>query len=309
MSIINALFDRGRALSEDGVSIVIPAKNEAENLPAFSERLMALAKANSWQCILVDDGSDDGTGDLAESLGFTVVRHPYSKGNGAAVKSGARSARGNILVFMDGDGQHQPEDIPRLLEKMDQGYDLVVGARTADQQASLMRRLANGFYNRFSSWMVGHKIGDLTSGFRAFRREKFMEFISFLPNGFSYPTTSTMSFFRAGYNVCYIPINVLQRGGKSHINLWRDGVKFLLIIFRVGTLYSPLKLFFPIAMALFASGMTYFLAIYLLMGRFTNMSVVLILSAVLVFVLGLLSEQITTLLYKENQQSNRQQEQ
>jgi glycosyltransferase involved in cell wall biosynthesis len=231
-----------------------------------------------------------------------VISHPYSKGNGAAIKAGARAATGDYIVFMDGDGQHDPEDIQRLLYKMEEGYDLVVGARSGlSSQASIARWSANSLYNRLASWMVNRRIDDLTSGFRCVHRKKFLSFLYLLPNGFSYPTTSTMAFFRAGYSVGFIPITVAKRLGESHINILRDGVRFFLIIFKIGTLYSPLKVYFPTAVLMSGLGIINYLSGVMLSGawRFTNMSTLLILTGVTVFLLGLLSEQLTNLQYKD----------
>lgn len=280
-------------------SVVIPAKNEAGSISTLIEQLLVVPDLK--EIIIVDDGSTDGTGDIAERLGARVIRHPYAKGNGAAIKSGARVAAGDVIVFMDADGQHSPDDIPRLLGKLNQGYDMVVGARQAGSQASLGRGLANAFYNRLASYMTGQKVEDLTSGFRAVKREKFLLFLSLLPNGFSYPTTSTMAFFRAGYSVGYEPIHAAQREGKSHIKPLQDGVRFLLIIFKVGTLYSPLKLFFPVAAAFFLIGMGYYGFTFLTQGRFTNMSALMLTTSLTVFMVGLVSEQITALMYKDSE--------
>jgi glycosyltransferase involved in cell wall biosynthesis len=227
--------------------------------------------------------------------------HPSAKGNGAAVKTGVRAASGDVIVFMDADGQHDPADIPALLARLDEGYDMVVGARQAGSQASLGRGLANRFYNRLASYMTGHKVEDLTSGFRAVRAEKFREFLYLLPNGFSYPTTSTMAFFRAGYSVAYEPIHAARRIGKSHIRPLHDGLRFLLIIFKIGTLYSPLKLFAPAAALMFLLGSLWYLHTFIHFGRFTNMSALLYTGSVVVFMMGLISEQITALMYKERE--------
>jgi glycosyltransferase involved in cell wall biosynthesis len=226
------------------------------------------------------------------------VRHPYSRGNGAAIKSGARAASGEVIVFMDGDGQHDPADIPRLVARLDQGHDMVVGARQAGSQANLGRGLANGFYNRLASYMAGHPVADLTSGFRAVRAEKFLEFLYLLPNGFSYPTTITMAFFRAGYGVAYEPIHAAKRIGRSHIRPLRDGARFLLIIFKIGTLYSPLKLFAPIAGSCFLAGFGLYAYTYLTVNRFTNMSALMLSTSMIIFLIGLVSEQITQLIYR-----------
>jgi glycosyltransferase involved in cell wall biosynthesis len=227
------------------------------------------------------------------------VRHPYSIGNGAAIKTGARYAKNEVVVFMDGDGQHNPADISLLIEMLSEGYDMAVGARGFSSQASLGRGLANTFYNRLASWMVGHRVLDLTSGFRAVRTNKFREFIHLLPNGFSYPTTITMAFFRAGYAVTYVPIHARQREGKSHIRLIKDGLRFLLIIFRIGTLYSPLKLFSPISLMFFSVGFCYYMYTLATSGRFTNMSALMLTTSIIIFLIGLVSEQITSLIYSK----------
>ena len=280
------------------ISIILPARNESLSLESLLISIRRLYP--SAEVILVDDGSDDSTGVIAETYVTTIIHHPYSKGNGAAIKTGARAAEGDILVFMDADGQHQPEDIPRLLDKMAEGYDMVVGARAKGSQANTHRAAANGFYNWFASWMVGQRIEDLTSGFRAVKADKFRQFLYLLPNGFSYPTTITMSFFRAGYSVAYLPIHTPRRIGKSHMKIWKDGLRFLLIIFKIGTLYSPLKLFFPISLFFFLAGVAHYIQTYLVYHRFTNMSAMLLITSVMVFLVGLVSEQITLLNYRDS---------
>lgn len=280
------------------VSVIIPAKNEAGPLGKLLPELRS--RYPEFEIIVVNDGSTDTTSEVCRSNLVKEVLHPYSKGNGAAIKSGARAAQGEVLVFMDGDGQHRPEDVARLLEKYQAGYDLVVGSRDDKSQASLGRLLANRFYNRLASWMVGVQIRDLTSGFRVVNTAKFKEFLYLLPNGFSYPTTSTMAFFRAGYSVCYEPIVADKREGDSHISLLKDGVRFLLIIFKVGTLYSPLKLFTPISFLLFSTGALYYGYTFISFSRFTNMSALLFSVSLMIFLLGLISEQITALQYRKN---------
>lgn len=280
------------------LSIILPAKNEAGAVASIVSRIRSLFP--DVQLIVVNDGSVDGTDKLARIAGADVISHPYGKGNGAAIKTGTRSAKGDILIFMDADGQHDPADIPQFLSKMDEGYDMVVGARQTGSQASLGRGLANGFYNQLASWMTGQKIEDLTSGFRAVRADKFRQFLYLLPNGFSYPTTSTMAFFRAGYSVAYIPIMVGQRIGQSHIHLAKDGIRFLLIIFKIGTLYSPLKLFLPVAFVHFVVGLAYYLFTYIEFNRLSLASIFLWSAAVTIFLIGLVSEQITQLMYKDH---------
>jgi glycosyltransferase involved in cell wall biosynthesis len=293
-------------VNTSSLSIVMPAKNESASVGIVIDQLKNLLP--DAEILVVDDGSDDNTAELAREAGAAVIRHPYSKGNGAAIKTGARAARGETIVFMDADGQHDPHDVPRLLDKMAEGYDLVVGSRKGrGAQASLARWGANLTYNLLASWMVGHKVEDLTSGMRAVKRADFLRILPLLPNGFSYPTTSTMAFYRAGHSVGFVPIEVGNRteGSKSHIRLFHDGGRFLLIIFRVATLYSPLKLFVPLAAFFFMAGSLYFGYTKMSMGRFTNFGGVLFITSVLIFLIGLVSEQITTLLYASTERDQR----
>jgi glycosyltransferase involved in cell wall biosynthesis len=279
------------------ISVIIPAKNEAASIGDVVGRIRsAFPKA---EVLVVDDGSTDRTPVLALEQGAKVISHPQSLGNGAAVKAGARAAAGEVLVFLDADGQHDPADIPRLLEKLDEGYDMVVGARSSSSHANSARLAANGIYNVIASMVTGHRVPDLTSGFRAVKADLFRKFLYLLPNGFSYPTTITMAFLRAGFPVTFLPIVAQKRKGKSHIKPIRDGVRFMVIIFKIATLYAPLKLFLPTSALFFATGLGYYLYSYATMGRFTNMTLLLFSAAVIVFLIGLISEQITSLIYKD----------
>jgi glycosyltransferase involved in cell wall biosynthesis len=277
---------------------VIPAKNEAAALVELLPRVRAALP--DAEIIVVDDGSTDHTRQVCAEAGVQCLSSPYSMGNGAAIKRGARAAKGEILVFMDGDGQHNPADVPRLMARLDQGFDMVVGARDWDSQAGVGRGVANTVYNWLASRMTGHVVQDLTSGYRVVRAARFREFIHLLPNGFSYPTTSTMAFFRSAYGVAYEPIKAAQRIGKSHIKPLKDGVRFLLIIFKIATLYSPLKLFAPVSFAFFALGCANYAFTYLTTGRLTNGSTLMWSAAVVVFLIGLVSEQITALTYRRD---------
>lgn len=282
-------------MAEPGqISIVIPAYNEAE---IIGQVVMAMSGTAQWREILVvDDGSTDDTGGIAAAAGARVVRHPYNKGNGASVKSAIRNATGEFVLVVDGDGQHRPADALRVAQQLGD-YDLVVGARTMGQ-ASRTRGLGNAFLNRLASYLSGRDVPDLTSGMRGARLSMLREFIHLLPNGFSTPTTTTMAFLKAGYNVTFVPIEAQRRVGTSKINLSRDGMSFLLILLRVITIFSPLRIFLPVSLAAFAIGAAYAVFTILTETHVTNTSVLLIILSVIIFLVGLVSEQISALRFE-----------
>ncbi|MVF11185.1 glycosyltransferase family 2 protein [Ketobacter sp. MCCC 1A13808] len=282
----------------EDLSVIIPAKNEESGLRKVLPLLKEILP--HAEIIVVNDGSTDATAAISMKYGATkVVSHPYSKGNGAAIKTGARNATRETVLCMDADSQHDPSKIHMLIGKYYEGYHMVVGARRRESQASFARAFGNGLYNRLASWVVGHKIQDLTSGFRVVNRKKFLSFIDLLPNGFSYPTTITMAFFKVGYSVGYVEVPVYKRLGKSHLSVVKDGFRFFLIIFKIATLHSPLKIFIPFALAHLVAGLGYYLYTYLAFYQFRNMSLLMISLGTVIFLMGLLSEQITALYYKD----------
>ena len=274
------------------VSIVIPAKDEALSIAAVVGRLNAAA---SWrEIIVVDDGSTDATAERAREAGACVIRHPYNKGNGAAVKTGTRRASGDFILIVDGDGQHQAADARRLIARLGE-FDLVIGARSAATQATVTRRAGNALLNWLASYLTGRPIPDLTSGFRGIRRDVLREFLHLVPNGFSTPTTTTLACIKAGYNVTFEPIDAATRLGQSKMRVGRDGARFLMILLKVVTIFSPLRIFAPVSGVAFAAGLVYGIANFLTAGRIPNGAVVLLLFAVIVFLVGLVSEQIAAL--------------
>jgi glycosyltransferase involved in cell wall biosynthesis len=270
--------------------VVIPAFNEEEGIASV---VAGVRSAGTFREVLVvDDGSSDLTAERAQGAGARVVRHPYNKGNGAAVKTGIREAKGEVVLLMDADGQHDPAEIPKLVEPIGL-HDLVIGARAARDQ-SLSRALGNAVFRSLAGWLTGRPIPDLTSGFRAARRDRLLDILHLLPNGFSYPTTSCLAFLKAGHNVTFVPVTARSRVGKSKIRPLRDGVRFLLIIFKVVTLYSPLRVFFPISLLSFLLGLLYALWNVRLYGKIPMGAALLIQLAVVVFLFGLISEQIAS---------------
>lgn len=274
------------------VSVVVPALDEAATISGVVVRLRSSAP---WrEVIVVDDGSSDATADVALAAGARVIRHPYNKGNGAAVKTGIRQASGEFILIVDGDGQHSPDDARRIVGRLGE-YDLVVGARSSPTHASRGRRVGNGLLNLLAGYLTGRPIPDLTSGFRGARRECLREFMHLLPNGFSTPTTTTLAFIRAGYSVAFEPIDAQQRAGRSKIRLASDGAQFLLILLKIVTVFSPLRIFVPISLVSLAVGAVYGLVNAIVNGRIPNGAVLLILFAALVFLVGLVSEQVSSL--------------
>lgn len=284
------------------ISIVIPVFNEAAHLAALLGKIQALKLARA-EIIVIDDGSLDNSAEVALSAGTSVIRHPYNIGNGAAVKSGIRAARGRLIVLMDGDGQHKPEDIPKLLAEAS-NYHMVVGARAKGSKLRFHRYVANQVYNLLASYVTRSKVQDLTSGFRILSRRDAHRFIDLLPNTFSYPTTLTLAFLRSGFTVKYVPIQTLYRAGQSKISLVTDGIRFLLIITKIATLFSPFRVFLPVSLFFFVAGCGNYLYTYFTQGRFTNMSVFMLTTAVIIFMLGLVSEQIALLRMERHSTTN-----
>ncbi|MEO8610760.1 MAG: glycosyltransferase family 2 protein [Chloroflexota bacterium] len=275
------------------VSVVMPAYNEEAVIGAILDRLHALNVVD--EIIVVDDGSKDKTPQVAATYeSVRVVRHPYNMGNGAAVKSGIRAATGDVIILMDSDGQHPPEEIPKLLQHLGE-YDMVVGARSSESEAQQHRRIANSVFNWYASYIVGYPVPDLTSGFRAMRASIAKNFLYLLPNKFSYPTTLTIAFFRAGYAVKYQPFVSPARVGTSKIRPFRDGLRFLLTITRLAVLFVPLKIFIPVSLFLTISGGGYVISQLILDRRFSGFGGLITTVGIFTFMLGLVSEQIALL--------------
>ena len=275
------------------VSVVIPAYEEAA---AVGGVVTSLRAAANWREVLVvDDGSADETARVAATAGARVIKHPYNKGNGASVKTGIRHASGEYILIIDADGQHTASDALRLVRFLGE-YDLVVGTRAGStQQASPARHLGNNALNWLAGYLTGRTIPDLTSGLRAARTSGLREFLHLLPNGFSTPTTTTLSFVKAGYSVHFEPITVGARLGKSKIKLVSDGARFLMILLKVITVFSPLRIFLPIASTFFVLGAGYAIWTTVTRRDVTDSSVLLLVLAVVIFLVGLVSEQISTM--------------
>lgn len=284
------------------MSVIIPAYNEAQTVRNVIEQISKLYP--DFEIIVINDGSTDATASLAREAGAIVYSHPYNIGNGAAIKSGIRIASGEVLVFMDADGQHAPEDIKKMLEHFPD-YDMVVGARSKRDHVSLGRALGNRIFNRFASYVAKFDIQDLTSGFRAIKSDIANSLLYLLPNTYSYPTTITLGALRSGRCVKYVSINTqVRESGKSKIRIFRDGVRFFMIITKICALYSPLRIFLPMSFFLFLSGLSYYFYTYYSSGRFTNMSALLFSTSIIIFMMGLISEQITQIRFEKSEGSN-----
>jgi len=275
------------------ISVIIPVYNEEDGIADVVRGFFTLGLPDI-EVLVIDDGSSDNTAKVAAEAGAVVLKHPYNIGNGAAVKTGIRAAKGKVLVFIDGDGQHDPKDLPRMLPNI-VSYHMVVGSRTKGSQTTWHRDLANALFNWLASCITRFQIKDLTSGFRILRSSDAQRFCDMFPNGFSYPSTSTLAFLRTGRSVAYIPIQTKFRAGKSKINLVKDGIGFLIIIMKITMTFSPLRVFIPVSLAFLALGLIRYAYTYLLYGQFTNMAGLLINSAGLIFLLGLIAEQIVSL--------------
>jgi glycosyltransferase involved in cell wall biosynthesis len=280
------------------LSIIIPAYNEAESIGAIVTAIQF--RHPNAELIVIDDGSSDKTAEIAKQAGAAVHRHPYNMGNGAAIKSGIRASHGDVLVLMDGDGQHDPDDIEKLLCEMS-GYDMVVAARTGSDHATLFRGVGNQLCNWLATYVAKFKIVDLTSGFRVVKSDIARSFLYLLPNTYSYPTTLTLGVLRTGRSLKYVPVQIHKRkGGASNISVVRDGVRFFMMILKICTLYSPLRIFLPVSAAMFFTGLLYYFYTFMAYSRFTNMSALLFLTAVIIFMMGLISEQINQLRFERS---------
>ncbi len=278
------------------ISVVIPAYNEENGIGSTLDKVkdVLTARGIAFEVLVVNDGSTDATARIAAEKGATVISHPYNIGNGASVKTGLRNAKGDLVVLLDADGQHPPETLPELLKHIPE-YDMVVGARVASSHASLARRWGNNAYNRFASVITGREIEDLTSGYRVIKSSISKKFIYLLPNGFSYPTTITMSLLRAGYSLKYVHITARRRHGKSKLKTTKEAARFFLIILKVATLFSPFRVFLPISFASLTMGLVYGSYMLLVHHRFSNMVLLLLTTGLFVFLMGLIAEQIAML--------------
>ena len=286
-------------MTESKVSVVIPAFNESQTIGDLVQTVQR--RYPDFEIVVIDDGSEDKTAEVAADAGARVYSHPYNIGNGAAIKSGIRAANGDILVFMDGDGQHDPEDIAKMLDHMPE-FDMVVGARVKGSQASVGRGIGNMIYNWLGSYVSKFDIQDLTSGFRAVKADVARSFVYLLPNTYSYPTTITLGVLRTGRSVKYIPITARpRRKGSSNIKLFHDGIRFFMMIIRICTLYSPMRVFLPVSFIMFLLGTFRYLYSYIIEGRFTNMSALLYVSSIIIFMMSLISEQICQLRFERRE--------
>jgi len=284
------------------ISVIIPTRDEEATIGKIVNEIdRILGKSERpFEILVIDDGSNDNTARNAKEAGAKVIKHPYNIGNGAAIKTGIRHAMGSILVMIDGDGQHDAEDIPKLLEHIE-NYDMVVGARSKSSETYFHRRTANKIYNLFASYVCNFKVEDLTSGFRTIKSDIARKFIDLLPNTFSYPSTLTLAVIRSGFSIKYLPIKTHKRKGKSKIKLTQDGIRFLNIILRIAVFFAPLRVFVPISALFFLLGFGWYIySVFFTIRRFPPVSIVLMITSVIVFFLGVISDQIAHLKHYQN---------
>lgn len=279
------------------VTIAMPAYNEGHAIAGVIAAVQA--QVPGAEVLVIDDASSDDTAATARAAGARVISQPYNKGNGAAIKTAIRNCRGDVLLIIDADGQHDPADIPRLLQHMDR-YDMVVSVRSQESHASRTRSVGNRLLARFASYVAQMEFADLTSGFRAMRTDVIREFVHLLPNRYSWPTTSLLCFAKAGYSIRFVPIAALRRtGGRSQQKLFRNGFKFMTIILRIVMLFSPLRVFFPVSVVMFGlSLLAYLASVFFGTGgwlKIPNATSTLFTGAIVIFMFGLLAEQIVAL--------------
>jgi glycosyltransferase involved in cell wall biosynthesis len=286
-------------MNEFKISVIIPAYNEVSTIGDIVSKIRTLYP--DFEIIVINDGSTDETADVAKRAGAKVYSHPYNIGNGAAIKSGIRTASGDILVFMDADLQHNPEDIAVMLNYFPD-YDMVVGSRSKKDPTSLGRALGNKIYNWLASYVAKFDVQDLTSGFRAIKSDIAKQFLYLLPNSYSYPATLTLGVLRTGRALKYIPITVkVRKAGKSNINIFKDGVRFFMIIVKICTLFSPFRIFLPVSLFMFCLGLSYYMYTFFAWRRFTNMSALLFTTSIIIFMMGLISEQICQMRFERRE--------
>jgi glycosyltransferase involved in cell wall biosynthesis len=285
-------------------SVVIPAYNEGPRVGAIVRAIRE--RLPQAEIIVVDDASGDDTSAQAAAAGARVITRPHNVGNGAGVKTGVRAASGEVVVVMDADGQHDPDDLPRLLDHVGR-YDMVVATRLdRESQENAVRWLGNGAVNAFGSYLVGMPMLDLTSGYRAFKREVLLEFLHLLPNSFGWPNTSAMALAKAGYHIRFEPVAMRRRqGGRSTQKLFKNGIRNLLIMLRMVSLFAPLRVYFPVALAMFALSLLAYVASVAVNGvwlKIPNATAALFVGGIVVFMFGLLAEQIAGLRFQRRDQ-------
>lgn len=277
------------------LTVLLPAYREVVGVGAVVRRIREVLDASSWtyEILVVDDGSDDGTATAATAAGARVLVLPANLGNGAAAKAGIREARGRYCCLLDADGQHPPEGIPRLLEHLPT-YDMVVAARTPDSPQQLHRRAANWVFNRFSSYIVSYPIEDLTSGFRVFKTQIARQYLTLLPNRYSYPTTITLAIIRGGYAVKYVPVRTTVPLGRSTLRPVENGVRFLLVLFKIAANFEPGRVLLPVSAFLATLGLGYGAWSIGRHRQFSNGALLLLLMGVFTFLLALVAQKLST---------------
>jgi glycosyltransferase involved in cell wall biosynthesis len=279
-------------MKQSNISIIIPAFNEEEVIGSVVQSIHSAFPDS--EIIVVNDGSTDNTAAELSKSGVIILNHDLNRGYGASLKTGARAARRDYVLFCDGDGQHSVEDVRRLMNECD-GYDLVVGARKSDSHRPFLRRPGKFVMRKYSEFLAGTKIPDLNSGLRIFKRDTLMRYLHLMPDGFSFSTTSTFTMIKSNRKYKYIPITVQKRIGKSSVRQLKHGPQALMLMLRLAVLFEPLKLFLWIAGILFILSLASLAIDMCSAGGFSDTTVILSIATIIIFMSGLLCDQVSAM--------------
>jgi glycosyltransferase involved in cell wall biosynthesis len=273
------------------ISVIIPTYNESENIIGLIDEVQSQLEGYDYEIIVVDDGSDDKTSEIAKEHNCHVLKHEQNRGYGASLKSGIRLAKSDYIAITDADGTYPNERLPELMSYLPE-YDMIVGARIgANTHIPLIRRPAKWVLGLLANYLTGTKIPDLNSGLRVFKKELHEKYWGIFPNGFSFTTTITMASLCNNFLVKYIPIDYYKREGKSKIRPIADTIGFFSLVMRTILYFNPLKVFLHLSILIFLLGMSVLLYTSLILGRVMDItSIVILLSSMQILAIGMIAD-------------------